>query len=270
VTQGPAVGAIKGGAAVGQREVVGRRACAPGVDGVHSKRNGRGRCNRCHRPQPNEARTIVNEEISYTYKAADGGRIRVIVEPSPNQANVCRFIVDPPVYPEGGVHFGSKSNASEAPLAEALFELADVSEILIAGNSVTLTTDEPKVWGEYAESVAKLIRDQINSGVPAVSPAFTEGLPSSENIRERVQELIDTAINPAVASHGGIVTLLDVKGNNIFLEFGGGCQGCGMVSVTLKYGVEKLLRDRIPELGQVLDTTDHAAGTNPYYAPASK
>lgn len=212
----------------------------------------------------------MSEEISYTYKAADGGRIRVIVEPSFNQANVCRFIVSPPVYPEGGVHFGSKSNASASPLAEALFELGDITEILIADNAVMITTEEAKTWDEYAETIAKIIRDQINSGVPAVSPSYTENLPSSDTIRTKVQELIDSAINPAVASHGGIVTLLDVKGNNVFLEFGGGCQGCGMVSVTLKYGVEKLLRDRIPEIGQVLDTTDHAAGTNPYYAPAAK
>jgi len=212
----------------------------------------------------------MSEEISYTYKGASGERIRVIVEPSFNQANVCRFIVEPPVFPEGGIHFSGKGNASASPLAEAIFELGDISEILIAGNSVSVTTDEAKDWGTYGEKIALLIRDQINSGLPAVADSFKESMPASDVIRAQVQEAIDTAINPAVASHGGVVTLLDVQGNNIFLEFGGGCQGCGMVSVTLKYGVEKLLRDRIPELGQVLDTTDHAAGTNPYYAPSSK
>ena len=212
----------------------------------------------------------MSEEISYTYKGAGGERIRIIVEPSFNQANVCRFIVEPPVFPEGGVHFAGKDNAVASPLAEAIFELGDISEILIAGNSVSVTTDEAKDWGNYGEKIATLIRDQINSGVPAVSESFTESLPASDLIRAQVQEAIDTAINPSVASHGGVVTLLDVQGNNIFLEFGGGCQGCGMVSVTLKYGVEKLLRDRIPEIGQILDTTDHAAGTNPYYAPSAK
>jgi Fe-S cluster biogenesis protein NfuA len=210
------------------------------------------------------------EEISYSWQGAEGKRIRVTVEPSFAQANVCRFIVDPPVYPEGGVHFAGDADASVSPLAQALFELGHIVEILIGGNSVTITTEEAKDWGSYSEKVATVIRDQINSGIPAVSESFAEGLPSPEVIRQKVQEVIDTAINPAVAAHGGVVTLLDVHGNNIFLEFGGGCQGCGMVSVTLKYGVEKLLRDRIPEIGQILDTTDHAAGTNPYYAPTSK
>jgi Fe-S cluster biogenesis protein NfuA len=183
---------------------------------------------------------------------------------------VCRFIVEPSVYPEGGVHFAGPDNASVSPLAQALFELADVTEILIAGNSVTVTTDEGHDWSNYSSKVATIIRDQIVSGIPAVSDEHTKTLPSPDELRAKVQEVIDSAINPAVASHGGFVRLLDVQGNNVFLEFGGGCQGCGMVSVTLKYGVERLLRDRIPELGQVLDTTDHAAGTNPYYAPAAK
>ena len=64
--------------------------------------------------------------------------------------------------------------------------------------------------------------------------------------------------------------LLDVNNNTVFLEFGGGCQGCGMVSVTLKYGVERAIRDEVPEVGDILDTTDHASGRNPYYAPSTK
>ncbi len=212
----------------------------------------------------------MSEEITYTWRDAKGGRVRVVAEPSARHANSCRFVVDPPVYPEGGAHFTAKDDAVASPLAEALFELGDVTEVLIAGNSVSITTEEGKDWKVYSETVAGVIREQINSGFPAVSASFTKNLPASEVIRERVQDVIDTAINPAVAAHGGVVSLLDVRGNNLFLEFGGGCQGCGMVSVTLKYGVERLLRERVPEIGEILDTTDHAAGTNPYYAPAAK
>jgi Fe-S cluster biogenesis protein NfuA len=212
----------------------------------------------------------MNEEISFTWKSAAGGRVRVVAEPSLRHANVCRFVVNPPLFPEGGAHYTAKKGAASSPLAEALFEMDDVVEVLIAGNSMTVTTEEAKDWKVYAEKIAAIIREQINSGFPAVSESFTRSLPTAERIRERVQEIIDTAINPAVAAHGGVVTLLDVQGNNIFVEFGGGCQGCGMVSVTLKHGVERLLRERLPEIGEILDTTDHAAGTNPYYAPAAK
>ena len=66
------------------------------------------------------------------------------------------------------------------------------------------------------------------------------------------------------------MALVDVVNNTIFLEFGGGCQGCGMINVTLKYGVERAIREEVPEVGEILDTTDHAAGHNPYYEPSSK
>ncbi len=80
-----------------------------------------------------------------------------------------------------------------------------------------------------------------------------------------VQQVIDSEINPGVASHGGSVQLLDVKGDTAYISLGGGCQGCGMADVTLKHGIETTIRDRVPEVARVLDTTDHAAGANPYF-----
>ncbi|MGD8414879.1 MAG: NifU family protein, partial [Candidatus Latescibacterota bacterium] len=77
--------------------------------------------------------------------------------------------------------------------------------------------------------------------------------------------ILDDLINPAVASHGGFVNLVGVNDNNVVLEFGGGCHGCGMANVTLKYGVERTIREHIPGVGEILDTTDHATGANPYY-----
>lgn len=210
----------------------------------------------------------MSEEISYTWQGEGGVRIRVTAEPSIVQANACRLIVEPPLYPEGGAHF-SRGGDVESPLAQALFALGDISEVLIGGSTVSITTDDAVDWSTYVEKVATVIRDQIYSGAPAVSESFTKNLPSPDAIKEKVQHIIDEAINPAVAGHGGSVMLLDVRGNNVFLEFGGGCQGCAMSYVTLKYGVERLLRERVPEIGQILDTTDHAAGANPFYTPSA-
>jgi Fe/S biogenesis protein NfuA len=89
----------------------------------------------------------------------------------------------------------------------------------------------------------------------------------SAELKTRVQELIDTMINPAVAGHGGFVELIDVQDNRVYLQMGGGCQGCGAADVTLKSGIERLIKEEIPEVAEVLDTTDHGAGTNPYYTP---
>ena len=90
----------------------------------------------------------------------------------------------------------------------------------------------------------------------------------SEDLKTKVQELIDSMINPAVAGHGGFVDLIDVKDNKVYLTMGGGCQGCGAADVTLKSGIERLIKEELPEVEEVLDTTDHASGANPYYAPS--
>ena len=84
-------------------------------------------------------------------------------------------------------------------------------------------------------------------------------------VAARVHQLIQERINPGLASHGGRATLLDVRDGKVYLEFGGGCHGCGMVEVTLKRGVEATIKSEIPQITEVLDTTDHASGTNPYY-----
>ena len=86
-------------------------------------------------------------------------------------------------------------------------------------------------------------------------------------IAARVHQLIEDRINPTVASHGGHITLIDVRDGKVFVRLGGGCQGCGQADATLKQGIEAMIRDEIPEISEVLDTTDHAAGENPYYDP---
>ena len=85
-----------------------------------------------------------------------------------------------------------------------------------------------------------------------------------------IQELLDTQINPGVATHGGHVELMDVQDNVVYIRFGGGCQGCGMVSVTLNQGVEQAIREAFPEIREIIDVTDHAAGTNPYYQSSKR
>ena len=90
----------------------------------------------------------------------------------------------------------------------------------------------------------------------------------SEDLKARVQDLIDTMINPAVAGHGGFVELIDVQDNRVYLQMGGGCQGCGAADVTLKMGIERLIRDQVPQVREIFDTTDHASGQNPFYAPS--
>ena len=97
-----------------------------------------------------------------------------------------------------------------------------------------------------------------NAKVPSVSEDAT--------LEERVNYLLYTEINPSLASHGGEVSLVEIMDEETaVLQFGGGCQGCGMVDVTLKDGVEKALIEGIPELKGITDVTDHSYKENAYY-----
>ncbi|MCC6174353.1 MAG: iron-sulfur cluster assembly accessory protein [Chloroflexi bacterium] len=118
----------------------------------------------------------------------------------------------------------------------------------------------PKLRGSTVDFVGQL----VGGGFRIDNP----NSPWDDPIAAEIQQLIDSQINPGVATHGGFVELLDVKENNVYVKMGGGCQGCGMASVTLKQGVEQVIRQQFPQIVSVIDTTDHAGGTNPYYQPA--
>lgn len=100
--------------------------------------------------------------------------------------------------------------------------------------------------------------DAPNAGIPKPTGPLAEA----------VGRVLEEKINPAVAAHGGWINLVALDGGTAYLRFGGGCQGCGMVNVTLKQGVETVLFEEVPGLTKVMDVTDHAAGENPYYQPS--
>ena len=121
------------------------------------------------------------------------------------------------------------------------------------------------------ENLEKLRGASIDFVGQLVGGGFKIDNPNSvwdDPLAVEIQALIDSQINPGVASHGGYVELLDVKDSRVFVRMGGGCQGCGMASVTLKQGVEVLIKQSFPQIEAVVDSTDHAGGENPYYQPA--
>ena len=87
-------------------------------------------------------------------------------------------------------------------------------------------------------------------------------------LADRVRQAIDQFVNPGVAQHGGHVTLVEVRDKIVYLQMGGGCQGCGMASVTLSQGIERILREQVPEIEGIQDVTNHADGDSPYFSAA--
>lgn len=122
---------------------------------------------------------------------------------------------------------------------------------------------------DQVDRAEKALVDFISDGPTSGFKLTRERAEEEESLMAQLQEIIDTEINPAVASHGGSINLLDVEGKRVFIQMGGGCAGCGMADVTLKTGVEARLKQLDPEL-EVVDTTDHSSGDNPYYAPTKK
>ena len=99
---------------------------------------------------------------------------------------------------------------------------------------------------------------------PAPERAAPE-LPLSGPMVDRVQRVIDEVINPGIAAHGGFVELVDVSDETLYLRMGGGCQGCAASAATLRQGIERMVRQSVPEIQEIVDVTDHEAGVNPYY-----
>lgn len=114
-----------------------------------------------------------------------------------------------------------------------------------------------------------LVLDNPNGPSPRI---LGDGDPAglSGSVEERANQVVDTMINPAIASHGGRAELVAIEEGTAYVRLGGGCQGCGMASVTLSQGIEATLVQMVPEIIKVIDVTDHSGGENPYYEAAKK
>lgn len=148
---------------------------------------------------------------------------------------------------------------AEADDADALFHQGDLSVLVPVGSIEQLqgaTLDIPSGGG------AGLVLRNPNRP----NPLAGKHLELTGDIAEKVQQLLDQQINPALASHGGFATLAGVEGDKVYVTMGGGCQGCAVSAMTLRDGITRSIKESIPEVSEVIDTTDHEAGENPFYS----
>ena len=121
----------------------------------------------------------------------------------------------------------------------------------------------------FKDGIANILRHYVPEVVAVVDHRDAKSKPGLETPNGKaVAEILETQINPAVAAHGGHITLVDVEGDTVYIRLEGGCQGCGMADVTLKQGVEVEIKCAVPSIAHVLDVTDHQDGDNPYYQPS--
>ena len=147
-----------------------------------------------------------------------------------------------------------------------------VDDVVVESNGIRVVVDPSSARNlegariDYEEGVLRSGFSFDNPNKPKI-PQLGEGPRAdlSGPTAEKVERLINTEINSAVAAHGGKVHFVGVKDNRAYLSFGGGCHGCGMVDVTLKQGIESRIKELVPEIQEVVDVTDHSAGENPFY-----
>lgn len=196
------------------------------------------------------------------------GSAEVTITTEPLDARRCRFVLDHAVA-EATRTFGSGDEARGVPLAQAVLEVPGVCEVELAGHVVTVVQAGDVPWHRLEPQVRYAIETAMRP--PAAAAASAAPLaPSDDQIYDFIDEVFATQINPAVAQHGGRVELVDVQAGVVVVRMMGGCQGCGMATVTLRQGIEAALRRALPDLAGIEDITDHASGTNPYFVAGSK
>lgn len=178
----------------------------------------------------------------------------------------------------------SPSDSKDSPLAAALFEIPGVTGVELQSptipgtGSIKVLMDDEGDWDAIMVKITETVTLHLSQGRPVMIESkssekkFSFGFQKVESRtpdeqKVIVQNLLENEINPAIAAHGGQFQLIDVKENTVYVELGGGCQGCGQADVTLREGVETRLRQVLPEMVALVDITDHASGQNPYYTP---
>ena len=197
--------------------------------------------------------------------------ISIRAETSLADPDTCKFTVNRSLHPGGPFFFRNKERAAGSPLGERLFALSGVANVLIAENVVTIGKEPSASWSGLKATIGTAIRTQLLTGVPAIlemaACANTQGRSDAE-LGVVVQQLLDKEVNRSIANHGGKISLVDIRQGKLFITMSGGCQGCASSQVTLRQGFEVMVKRVAPEIEEIVDETDHAAGTKPFYQRA--
>lgn len=195
--------------------------------------------------------------------------IRIRGEFTPDPAS-CRFIVSRDIFPDDWTfQFRSPADAPGSTLIEAIFEVEGITDVKIHRDTFTISKQSTDPWPKVAGKLIPVLKEHILAGESVLDAEKRESLksaPLDQNVRELIETILAENINPALSSHGGWVKLDRIEGQDVFVEMGGGCQGCASSRATMKFGIERAIKEAVPSVRNVIDATDHDAGTNPYYS----
>ena len=197
--------------------------------------------------------------------------LRIRAESSHADPDIMRFVLDQDVQAGASVTFADALSAAAAPLGQALFAIAGVQRVDVSGAVIGVIKAQNAAWEALKRPIAEAIRAALGQpDAPLGQKVSIAGQPRSDaEILVAVQLVLDSQANPAIASHGGHVTVTDVQNGVVSMLMSGGCQGCASSAATLRGGVENMIRAAVPEVRDIIDVTDHASGVTPYYSAGS-
>jgi len=162
------------------------------------------------------------------------------------------------------IYFQVAGDAAEADAVDG----DDEFRVVVPQSSVARLGGARLDWSDEGEGGLVI----LNPNTPPRADIFA-GRPAGDltgDMAQRVLAVLEEQVNPSIAMHGGRADLVAVEEDIVYLRLSGGCQGCGLATVTLSQGIEVALRDALPEIVSVVDVTDHASGANPFYEAAKK
>jgi Fe-S cluster biogenesis protein NfuA len=174
-----------------------------------------------------------------------------ITPPDPESETVV-LRVSVPVGPSATSTFDRAEDAVEWPVVRGILGLRGVVSVVARERLLIVARDSSESW--------EAVLPQIEPTVHAALVGGTAG-----DLEERIQTILDRDINPALSAHGGYIEIVELRGTELYIHMGGGCQGCAQSTATLRQGVEQQLRAHVPEITAIHDGTDHDAGQNPYF-----
>ncbi len=177
--------------------------------------------------------------------------VKIHTEGTPNP-NALKFVLDKVIIENGSANFPDKDSGSGSPLAQKFFENASVKEVFFGRDFITISKTSESSWDDIYDPLLKIINNHFESGEPIVLKSEKSSLKGSNEIEQKIHEILDSQIRPAVAGDGGDVIFDSYKDGILKLHLQGSCSSCPSSIMTLKVGIESMLKKAIPEIKEVV------------------
>lgn len=177
--------------------------------------------------------------------------VNIYAEATPNPETM-KFVANRMILPNDSADFQSREAALRSPLASALFEKPYVNAVFIMNNFVTITKLSTFDWSDIMQELRDFVKNYLESGAPIVNPREEKlSLEEVSEVEQKIKDLLDMHVKPAVEMDGGAISFKSFDEGVVKVVLKGACSGCPSSTITLKAGIENLLKRMVPEVEAV-------------------